>query len=330
MNAASRIVLLSTGGTIGERDNPATGCLHASGEDLLASAGVAGEVHVENLFDLPSTFIGLPEMLRIAEAVAAAFRNGADAVVVTHGTDTLEETAFFVDLQHDDERPVVLTAAMLPDGVAGTDGVRNLRHAFLAAASPQLCGLGAVVVMEAEIHAARDVTKFHSTSLGAFKSPEFGPLGSIDEDRIFVARRPARRTILPTTRRVGYVEAVKCYAGMSDCFVRAAIAAAPDGLVIETLGSGQVPPVLMPAIREAMAAGIGIVATPRSPAGRLIRDHYEQPQRVTGDERDLRDAGVIFANLQGPKARIQLALAKGAGIAGEHLRRLFEEAEPDR
>lgn len=318
------IALLSTGGTIGEGGNVAAGRRHASGEELLARAGLKGSIRVENLFDLPSTFIGFPEMLRIAEAVESAFRAGADAVVVTHGTDTLEETSFFIDLQHHEDQPVVLTAAMLPEGLAGEDGFRNLQHAFMAAASPQLRGLGAVVVMDAEIHPARDVTKFHSTALGAFKSPEFGPLGVIDEDRVFLGRRPARRTAIPKVRRACEIEAVKCYAGMSDHLVRAAIAANPGGLVLETLGSGQVPPSLMPSIRDAVGAGLSVVAAPRSPTGHLIRDHYGLPQRVAGDERDLRDAGVIFAALQGPKARIQLALALGAGIVGEDLRRLFE------
>src|SRR5690606_33816825 len=152
--------------------------------------------------------------------------------------------------------------AMLPEGLSGADGQRNLQHAFAVAAAEQFHGLGVVVVMDAEIHAARDVTKFHSTAVGAFKSPEFGPLGTIVEDRLILARRPVARTVLQKAQKACRVEGIKCYAGMSDCLIRATIDSGAEGLVLETMGSGQVPPALMPAIRDAVLAGISVVATP--------------------------------------------------------------------
>ena len=119
------------------------------------------------------------------------------------------------------------------------------------------------------------------------------------------------------------VEGVKCYASMSDIQLRALTEAGIDGVVLETLGSGQVPPSLMPAIREAISAGVVIVATTRCPSGHLLRNHYGLANRVEGDERDLQSRGVLFCDLQGPKARIKLAVGLSAGLGLKDLRRVF-------
>ena len=325
------IVLVTTGGTIAERETTGQR-IHLSGMEMLSkqASGVGHKIDVVDLFDLPSTFLGFSEMRAVAEAVRSALNDGADAVVVTHGTDTLEETAYFVDLLFAPGPAIVFTAAMLPPGVPGFDGESNLNHAFIAASDPQSRELGVLVVMAGEVHMARDVVKHHSMSLGSFKSPEFGPLGTIDEGRFYLARRPVLLESFSHPDREPMVEAIKCYAGMSDLFVRAAIERGIDGLVIETLGSGQVPPGLMPSLRDAIAGGVAVVVAARSPMGRLLRSHYGAAVRVDGDEWDLRAAGVIFSDLPGTKARIKLQIALSTNMKKEHLRHRFEHYAGER
>lgn len=318
-------MLITTGGTIAERETPGVRA-HRSGSELLSRlTDLEGlTIEVIDLFDLPSTHLGFPEMRAIAEAVRSALDGGADAVVVTHGTDTLEETVYFVDLLCEPDPPVVFTAAMVPSGAAGSDGQANLNDAFTVACDPKSRALGVLVVMGGEVHPARDVVKHHSMNLGAFKSPEFGPLGTVDEGRFYLARRPAVSESFPFPDEEPQVEGIKCYAGMSDLLIRAVIETNCDGLVIETLGSGQVPPALMPSLRDAVAGGIRVVASARSSMGRLLRSDHGAPVRVAGDEGDLRDAGIIFCDLPGTKARIKLHLALSANLERDELRRRFE------
>lgn len=322
---AMRIVLITTGGTIAERAGPGARA-HLSGSELLSSlAGVDGvEIEVVDLFDLPSTHLGFSEMRAIAQAAGSARDDGANAVVVTHGTDTLEETAYFIDLVCEPGAPIVFTAAMLPPGVVGFDGEANLKDAMTVARDPRSRGLGVLAVMAGEVHPARDVVKHHSMSLSAFKSPEFGPLGTVDEDRFYLARRPAVIETFPFPTGEPLVEGIKCYAGMGDLLIRAAIDREYAGLIIETLGSGQVPPGLMPSLRDAVHGGVTVVAAARSPIGRLLPSHCGTPVRFDGDEWDLREAGVVFCDLPGTKARIKLQLALSANLPEDELRRRFE------
>jgi L-asparaginase len=320
-----RLALITTGGTIAER-SPSGARHHLDGAALVSGlAGTADlQIQVHDLFDLPSTHLGFAEMRAIAQAVHAAIEEGAHGVIVTHGTDTLEETAYFVDLLCPPGPPVALTGAMLPPGVTGFDGEANLRDAITVARDRRSRDLGALVVMAGEVHAARDVVKQHTMSLGAFKSPEFGPLGTVDHSRLHLARRLVAAENLPFPETEPVVEGVKCYAGMSDLLVRAAAERGCAGLVLEAMGSGQVPPQLMPAVRDAVRAGVAVVAAARSSMGRLLRSTDAAPVRVDGDEWDLREAGVIFSGLPGTKARIKLQLALGAALPRDALKDRFE------
>jgi L-asparaginase len=323
-----RIRVITTGGTIGERSAPTGSRRHLPAEDLLGAVpGLAGQLDVTavDLFDVPSTYMTFEHMLALARAVESAFREGASGVVVTHGTDTLEETAFFLDLVVPHGRPVVVTGAMLPSELPGADGAMNLLHALLTAASDESGSQGVLVVMSAEIHAAREVTKAHSMALGAFKSLEHGPLGAVEEARVVFRRRLPPGPTVSVATLAAKVEGLKCYADMTDVPLRALVAAGYRGVVLEALGSGQVTPGLMPAIREATSAGVTVVVTSRCPTGGLLRDHYGLPIRVDGDERDLLEAGALFSHLRGPKARVALTVALGAGLTGDALRRVVAQ-----
>jgi L-asparaginase len=148
-------------------------------------------------------------------------------------------------------------------------------------------------------------------------------VGVVEEGHVTIFRRVEPTVATAIERVSARVEAVRCYAAMSDITLRALIAAKVDGIVLETLGSGQVPPWTMDAIRTAIRAGIKVAATTRCAEGRLIRDHYGLPDRTAGDERDLLEAGVLFSDLQGAKARVKLAVGLSAGISGINLQEWF-------
>jgi L-asparaginase len=224
-----------------------------------------------------------------------------DGVVVTHGTDVMEESAYLLDLTVPGEKPMVLTGAMRTASQIGYEGFANLVAAVRVAASPQARGLGAVIVMNDEIHAARFVTKTHTQSVDTFKSLSFGPLGRVDGDEVVIGQRVARQ-LIPCDGLEPNVILIKLASGVDDGFLRYAMEEGAKGVVIEALGGGRVPPWWMPTIRGAVEAGVAVVIASRCPSGR-VWDGYG----YKGAYKDLRRAGVLFANgLNGQKARIKL------------------------
>jgi L-asparaginase len=326
-----RIRLITTGGTIAERIAYEGSRRHCRGEELLAAISDIRDrfaVSTEDVLDIPSTWITLGEMLELTRTIDSAIRSGEDGVVVTHGTATLEETAYFVDLVSEAIQPIVFTGAMRAPYAPGADGPANLLNALLLASCSQARGAGVLVTMAGEIHAAREITKFHTASVAAFKSPEFGPIGTVDTDGVVFERSLAPIERIPIAAITARVEVLKCYAEMSDVPMRALIQAGIDGIVLETLGSGAVPRNLMTTIRAAVDAGVRVVATTRCPTGRLARPREGLAIRTSGDERDLLEAGVVISDLRGPKARLKLAVAVSAGFGVEDLRRVFGMDHP--
>ena len=325
VSTRKKIRIISTGGTIAEGHPSANERHHQSGGDMLRQLSdvVEAELSVLDLFDLSSTFMTFEHMTGVSAAVRKAAAEGMDGVVVTHGTDTLEETAYFIDLTAGVDVPVVITGAMLPPTSPGSDASGNLRDAIQVAMTKEVAGLGVVVAMAGQIHTARDVRKAHSTSMTAFTSGEFGPLGFIEEGRVAIYRRVAPVTALALDRVTSRVEAIKCYAAMTDLLLQTLVASKVDGIVLETLGSGQIPPWIMGSVRQATSAGIAVAATTRCAGGRLIRGGHGLPVRTEGDERDLLQAGVLFSDLQGIKARIRLAVGISAGLSRSELREWF-------
>lgn len=320
------IHLITTGGTIGESAADSGSRRHLSGDALLGAAGQNDEtvrVSTRDLYDVQSPAIRFEEMLGVARAVDHAIEDGAEAVVVTHGTSTLEETAYFVELVINDRMaPVVFTGAMRSSAGPGQDGPQNLLDAIRVARAPEARARGVLVCMAGEIHAASEVTKFHTSSVSAFRSPEFGPIGTVEFGRVLFTRATAPGSRLPVTRIAARVEGLKCYADMNEAALQGLVSAGVGGIVLETFGAGQVPPTLMPVVREAIDAGVTIVATSRCPTGRLALRRSGLVV-APGDEGDLLDAGVLFSDLQGPKARIKLILALSAGFDRAGLERAF-------
>jgi L-asparaginase len=199
----------------------------------------------------------------------------------------------------------------------GDDGPLNLLNAIQVAASPKSQDLGVLVVMNSTVHAARDVTKAHSSRADAFESPEFGPLGAIDEDHVYFARRPFRRlpSVMPAAI-TARVERIPFGADASDLFLRAAIDAGVNGIVME---QGRLTPPQLQLVEHALARGVTVVMSNPHGSGRLHRNTY----RHHGGESHLLDLGVIFAGTPALKARVKLTVLLSAGLRRDAVRDLF-------
>jgi L-asparaginase len=307
-----RITLLTTGGTIAmtHTDTMGGAIPILSGADFLAALPRdLAEIRVEEFSNVPSAHFTIDHLWNLARRVAAlAARDDVDGIVITHGTDTLEESAYLCDLTMDTRKPIVFTGAMRAASDAGYEGIANLVAAIRVAASDDARACGALVVFNDEIHCARDVTKTHTTALDAFVSPEWGPLGRVDSDRVVIARQPTRREFIPASRLEPNVTLLKLAVGMSEGLLEyLAEVVGARGIVLETLGGGRVPPWWLPTIERAIKAGVVIVITSRVGTGRAV-DRYG----YVGAHRDLARIGCWFADgLNGQKARIKLMAALG-------------------
>jgi L-asparaginase len=308
--AVREVTVLAAGGTIAMAGvDGAVPELDAAG--LVAAvpelARVAG-LQARTLGGWPGVQVGPADALAIARA-AVAEAAGGRGVVVTHGTDTLEETAVLCDLLHGGDAPVVLTGAIRPASATGADGPANLLDAVRAAGAASTAGLGALVCFGGELHAARAVRKTDSVSPRAFSSPRTGPLGRVAEASVEIWGAPVRRPPLPVAQLDARVEIVPAALGADGAMLDAAIGAGADGLVVVLLGAGHAPPAFLDACRRA-AQGVPVVACVRPERGRILRGTYG----FAGGERDVRDAGLICAPALSPAAaRITLMACLGAG-----------------
>jgi L-asparaginase len=332
-----KVVLFTLGGTIAS--TPAAGGVvpRLTGADLLTSvpgldrAGL--EVQVNDFRQVPSSSLTIGDILDLAAAIRDQVSAGADGVVVSQGTDTIEETVFLLDLLYDGEAPVVFTGAMRHPMLAGADGPANLLAAVTVAASPQARGLGCLVVFGDEIHAARFVRKAHTTSVTAFISPPTGPLGVVAEGRPVVLTRPVRRPALPALPappsaaapgrdiRTGLVTMVLG----DDGTLLDAAAGRFDGLVVAGYGAGHVPEVLVARLGD-LARRIPVVLASRTGAGMVLTRTYGYP----GSELDLRDRGLIGAGFLDPiKARLLLHVLLLSGAARPEIAAAFGAVAAD-
>ena len=326
-----RITVITTGGTIASRVDPATGLATPAvrGDELVAMLpGVEqiADLTVREQSLLPSWDFTTAFMHDIALAVTDALEGGADGVVVTQGTDTLEETAYWLDLTVDARRfakPVVVTGAMRNASEPGADGPRNLLDAIAVAAHGSDGAEAPVVVANGEIHAGRFVVKTDSYSPATFQSPGQSPLGYVVGRHVsYVRRDVVARSPLHVANPAAVVPLLTCVAGMDDRLVRACLAADVDGVVVAGFGLGHIPGRVVPAIRDLREQGIPVVMTTRSHTGPTLPMYGG-----AGGGQDLLELGVVFASrLPGPKARLLLIASLGAGVPASELPRVFAEA----
>ena len=304
------IVVVTTGGTISMRPDLATGKLvpAASGEELVQMLRwpEAPPLELDDFARVPSFDMHGALALSLARRVL----DHRAPVVVTHGTDTMEETVYLIDrLLPEDAAPVILTGAQRGADEADTDGPRNLRDAILVAGSEQGRGRGALIVFGGEIHSAREVRKTHTSAVRAFSSPGYGPIGSVDAGRVVVRRQPERQPPLPVPDELAPVDLIRLHAGSDARFLRTAVESGARAIVLEGTGRGNANEQVVEGVREAVAASVAIVVCSRCLEGRV------EPVYGRGGGRDLADAGALFAgDLAGPKVRVLLQVALGSGI----------------
>ncbi|MDR2613857.1 MAG: asparaginase [Candidatus Accumulibacter sp.] len=322
-----KVIVFTTGGTIAMRHDPVSGGAvpAVSGPELVEAVPSLAEVcpvEVREFANIPSPHMTPRLMFDLARKVEEALAEpDVSGAVITHGTDTLEESAYFMDLYVDGDKPVCLTAAMRGAAEIGADGPKNILCAVRAAASPLARGKGALVVLNEEIHAAREVTKTHSANPKAFASPFWGPLGYVDTDRVIFRRVPfAPRKIHPAEIDDD-VFLIKLFAGADDSLFDFLVEKKVSGIVVEGFGRGNVPPGAFKGMKRAVGSGIPVVITTRCPGGRVL-DVYAYEGGVKGQL----EAGVILGGeLNGQKARIKLILALGMTRDHETLAEYFDE-----
>ena len=270
--------------------------------------------------NLPSAHLTLGDQLRICREARDAARRGI-GVVVTHGTDTLEETAMLCDVVHDAEAPIVFTGAIRPASAPGADGPANAVDAVSVAASEAAAGMGVLVCFGGEIHHARVVRKTDTTSLVAFSSPQTGPLGRVTEGHPIIWSRIPRNPPLDPPHLDGRVIVVPTVAGDDGALARAALDTDPEGAVIGTLGAGHLAPALLELWADA-ATRIPVIAYCRPERGVILNATYG----YRGSERDLRETGIIPAGFLSPQAaRMKLLACLAAGLSIDEVRWAFRQ-----
>lgn len=322
-----RVALIFTGGTISMQIDSVVGAAIPvlSGEQILNNVPGLDELadyELVNFARLPGPHMTPGLMLELAcEIRLLLAREDICGVVVTHGTDTLEETAYCLDLLISGDKPVAVVGAMRNSSEPGWDGPPNLLAAVRTVVCDDARGLGVVVVMNDEINAASEVTKTHTESLGTFQSPDFGMLGIVDRDRVLILRRPAFREHIPTDAVDTNVDIIKMAAGVDDRLINYAVESGTHGLVIEALGRGNIPAYAMPGIENAIRKSVPVVVVSRCMRGRVL-DTYG----YSGGGHELRQMGAILGGyLPGHKARIKLMLALGLTKDLEQIRGIFEK-----
>ncbi len=326
------VALFTLGGTIGMSGHAGGGhgdlvVNRLAGADLTAGvpglAGLGEPLDVRDAHAIPSADLTFSQVLDVMAEAEEAVDKGATGVVVTQGTDTLEETAYLVDLMWRRPAPIVLTGAMRNPTLASPDGPANLLAAARVAVSPSARELGALVVFNDEIHAPRWMRKTHSTSTGAFASPDLGPIGHVIEGQVRVLVRPSRHEplpeLLPATRIDGVRVALCPVTLDDDGALFRAVAATHDGLVVAGYGVGHVPSALAPVL-GALATRFPVVLTSRTGGGSVLRHTYG----AIGSETDLQRRGLINAGLLDPyKARVLLRLLLATGASHDDIEAAF-------
>lgn len=301
-----KLLILHTGGTISMSEGQ-DGKVSPSAQNPLLAAleklSYPAKLYQQALFNIPSPHITLSHWLALKQQIEQAEQQGFDAVVVTHGTDTLEETAYFLDLALNATLPVVLTGAMRSSNELGADGLINLQSAILVALDPQSRSKGVLVVMNDEIHHAKFVTKTHTTNVATFQTPTFGPCGLISKNQLFYVQHLNQYERYPTANFAkSNVQLIKAYAGMDSFLLEQLAQSGCDGVVIEALGAGNLPPSCLAGISALLTACIPVVLVSRAFNG-ITQDVYD----YLGGGKQLKQQGVIFTKgLSGQKARIKL------------------------
>ena len=319
---ARNVLVIAAGGTISMRGE-AGAVPELDAAELVADVPGLDEIaglEARTFLNKPSAHLTLDDQLQICRLARDAARRGT-GVVVTHGTDSLEETAVLCDVLHDADAPIVFTGAIRPASTPGADGPANLLDAVSVAASAEASGMGVLVCFGGEIHHARGVRKTDTVSLVAFSSPQTGPLGRVTEGHPIIWSRLPRNPPLDPPELNRSVLVIPTVAGDDGSLARAALSTDPDGVVIGTLGAGHLAPAVLELWAEA-AERMPVVAYCRPERGVILSSTYA----YRGSEQDLRDTAIIPAGFLSPQAaRMKLIACLAAGLSIDEVRWAFRQ-----
>ena len=320
-----KIAIIFNGGTISmkidEKIKAAVPSLSAD-EIMSMIPGVEdyAEIEAYTFSSMPSPHMTLETMLKLSKFTTELVeRDDIDGVVITHGTDTLEETAYLLDLTVKTKKPVVVTGAMRSGSELGYDGPFNLATSICTAISDEAVGRGVLVCFNGELNSASEVTKANSMALNAFRTPNFGPIGIVDNDNVIFYRDANHLEKYDVSEIKKQVALIKCVVDMDSSYIDYLIEKGYGGIVIEALGRGNVPPKMVEGIKKAIELEIPVVVVSRCFEGRVFESYgYE------GGGKQLKNLGVIFGDtLPGQKARIKLILAINSGMNIHEVAKVF-------
>ncbi|HFI0978579.1 TPA: asparaginase [Streptococcus suis] len=311
-----KILALHTGGTISMQADQDGHVASSQINPMTQIDTPIEEIQVTSVdfLNVPSPHIRLEHMMALYQKIKVEQAN-YDGFVITHGTDTLEETAYFLDTMAIPEKPIVLTGAMRSSNELGSDGVYNYRTALRVAADEKSADKGILVVMNDEIHAAKYVTKTHTTNVSTFQTPTHGPLGLVTKREILYFKTAEPRVRFDLTSISGTVPIIKAYADMDSVLLDSLSHSAISGLVIEALGAGNLPPTILPAIQNLLTQNIPVVLV-----SRCFNGIAEPVYAYQGGGIQLEQEGILFVKeLNAQKARLKLLIALNAGLKGQTL-----------
>lgn len=327
MHNKKKVAIVFTGGTISMTVDEKVGAAipSLSGEQIMAmvtNIDKVADIEIYNFDEIPGPHITPERMMELRDYINNILENDSvTGVVVTHGTDSLEETAYFLDLTLNTQKPVIVTGAMRSSSELGYDGPSNLAAAVCTAISDEAYNKGVLVVLSNEVLLASEATKTNTLTLNTFKSLSCGPLGIVDCDQLVLSRNIVDRQFIDTNSVVSEVALIKSCVGMDETFIKFATDQGFKGIVIEAMGRGNIPPGMLRGVEYARSKNIPVVLSTRCHSGRVF-DSYG----YLGSGRDLRNLGCIFAGeLPGQKARIKLMLALGKTNDLNQLKDIFEE-----
>jgi L-asparaginase len=314
------VQFIATGGTIAMKIDPVkmAPVPAITGDDLLATVPEVGKfatIEVNNLSNVPSSYMDPPRWVQLTRAVQAALqRSEVAGVVVSHGTDTLEETAYWLDLTVSSSKPIVLIGAQRNASAPDFDGPRNLLNAVRIAVDPQSKDKGAMLAMNNQINGARYVAKTHTANVETFKSGDFGFLGEVYPDRVIYANVPLRRQHIPLRAdKMPEVEIIAMYGGADGAALRNAVDRGVKGIVVQALGMGNVNVPMLNAIKYALSKNVPVVISTRVHNGRVLPNYGFE-----GGGKTLHEAGAVMADdLKPAKARIMLMLLMQYGLTSQ-------------
>lgn len=326
--SGKKVVIVATGGTIAMKYDEAAGGLvpACSGEDLaraVPNIDQVADLEFLQLTNVASCAMTPSIMWKLFQNIREILsRNDVAGVVVTHGTDTVEETAYFLNMLYEGEKPIICTAAMRGAANTSPDGPMNILCAVRAAADEGIRGMGVLVCLNEMLFSADDVTKTHAANPATFDAPWWGCLGYVDPDRIIIRRKPVKSIKIHPKELSARVDIIKPMTGSGREYVDFAVQQGCQGIVVEGFGRGNVPPGVVPGIEDAVKKGVKVVIVSRTAAGRVL-DVYGYPGSVT----DSRRAGAVMGGeLTAAKARLQLMLilSETPEISTDQLQRLFD------